>query len=329
MKKGWKIHVTKVFVSHASEDKERFAVGFATKLRTNGIDAWLDKWEIGPGDSLVDKIFEEGIGQADAFIIVLSKASVQKKWVRAELNVGVVNRIQKNTKLIPVVIDHCEIPSSLQNTAYVRVEDHNDYDEVLDRIVMAILGIHDKPPLGKLPTYTQTLVDTVPGLTKVDSIVLKMLGDQAMQKGSTFALNLPDITEDTKTLDLPQAEVADSFEILLSRHYLEAVDHGGGLPYPLHASLTSYGFEQYAKTYISDYAGIVETVARRIVLEGDTDSKTISDNVKQPPMLVEHILKRFKDQRLLSIRQTMGRDNPVRITDVTAELRRRVRRESA
>jgi len=33
----------KVFVSHASEDKKRFVLEFATKLRNNGIDAWLDK----------------------------------------------------------------------------------------------------------------------------------------------------------------------------------------------------------------------------------------------------------------------------------------------
>ena len=34
----------KVFVSHASEDKDRFVNTFATKLRENGVDAWLDKW---------------------------------------------------------------------------------------------------------------------------------------------------------------------------------------------------------------------------------------------------------------------------------------------
>jgi len=50
-----------VFVSHASEDKDRFVTAFATKLRASGINAWLDKWEIQPGDSLVDKVFEKGI----------------------------------------------------------------------------------------------------------------------------------------------------------------------------------------------------------------------------------------------------------------------------
>ena len=44
----------KVFISHASEDKERFVLGFAAKLHIDGVDAWIDRWEIMSGDSLVD-----------------------------------------------------------------------------------------------------------------------------------------------------------------------------------------------------------------------------------------------------------------------------------
>ena len=47
----------KVFISHASEDKDLFVIPFSKKLLENGIDAWVDKWEMLPGDSLVDKIF--------------------------------------------------------------------------------------------------------------------------------------------------------------------------------------------------------------------------------------------------------------------------------
>lgn len=68
----------KVFISHASEDKERFVMKFATKLRSVGIDAWIDKWEMLSGDSLVDKIFEDGIKEADSFIVVLSINSINK-----------------------------------------------------------------------------------------------------------------------------------------------------------------------------------------------------------------------------------------------------------
>jgi hypothetical protein len=41
-----------------------------------GVNAWLDVWEILPGDSLVDKIFNEGLKPADAVIVVLSNASI-------------------------------------------------------------------------------------------------------------------------------------------------------------------------------------------------------------------------------------------------------------
>lgn len=91
----------KVFISHASEDKQRFVVAFAERLRQSGVDAWLDQLEMRPGDSLVDKIFEEGLAQAQAVIVVISAASVKKLWVREELNLAVVKRIGKGLKLIP------------------------------------------------------------------------------------------------------------------------------------------------------------------------------------------------------------------------------------
>ena len=36
----------KVFISHASEDKDRFVLAFAKELRSRGVDAWVDEWEI-------------------------------------------------------------------------------------------------------------------------------------------------------------------------------------------------------------------------------------------------------------------------------------------
>ena len=51
----------KVCISHAGEDRERFAKPFAERLRAKGVDAWASFWEINPGDSLVGKIFDEGL----------------------------------------------------------------------------------------------------------------------------------------------------------------------------------------------------------------------------------------------------------------------------
>jgi hypothetical protein len=59
-------------------------------------------------DKLVEKIFTEGIGACQAFLVVLSATSVQKKWVREELNSGVVEAIERQVKLLPIRIDDCE-----------------------------------------------------------------------------------------------------------------------------------------------------------------------------------------------------------------------------
>jgi len=100
----------KVFISHASEDKDRFVLDFASRLRAHGIDAWLDRWEMLPGDSLVDKLFEEGLHSATAVVVVLSTNSVDKPWVREELNAAFVKHVDSGTKLIPVVLDDCRVP---------------------------------------------------------------------------------------------------------------------------------------------------------------------------------------------------------------------------
>src|SRR5919107_5727202 len=128
----------KVFVSHAHEDKERFVIDFATKLRSEqGLDAFVDIWDIRPGDSLVQKIFDEGIGQAQAVIVVISEYSINKPWVRKELNVSTVRKIEDGIKLIPVVIGDVEkhqMPTSLRDTRWVRVRNLDEYEAELSEI---------------------------------------------------------------------------------------------------------------------------------------------------------------------------------------------------
>ena len=60
----------KTFISYSHSDKD-IAIKLSENLRKNGIEVWIDKWEILPGDSLVQKIFEEGLSGIDAFIVIL------------------------------------------------------------------------------------------------------------------------------------------------------------------------------------------------------------------------------------------------------------------
>jgi len=60
-----------------------------------------------PGDSLIAKVFE-GIPNAQAVIVVVSEFSVNKPWVREELNAAVIRKINGESKLIPVVIGNID-----------------------------------------------------------------------------------------------------------------------------------------------------------------------------------------------------------------------------
>ena len=116
----------------------------------------LIKWEILPGDSLVDKIYEEGLKHAQAVIVVLSRNSINKPWARDELNAAVVKKINGLSKLIPVVIDDCAIPEALSSTVWQRIGSLASYERELERIVSAILDHREKPPIGDLPLYATT-----------------------------------------------------------------------------------------------------------------------------------------------------------------------------
>jgi hypothetical protein len=73
----------KLFLSHASEDKNDFVRPLAEALRTD-FKVWYDEYELVLGDPLLKKI-DEGLRSCDYGIVVLSKAFFAKKWPQSEL----------------------------------------------------------------------------------------------------------------------------------------------------------------------------------------------------------------------------------------------------
>ena len=49
------------------------------------VNPWIDAWEIAAGDSLVERVFEQGLKDCAVFIILLSPASVNSSWVNKSL----------------------------------------------------------------------------------------------------------------------------------------------------------------------------------------------------------------------------------------------------
>jgi hypothetical protein len=293
----------RVFVSHASEDKERFVTSFAEQLRQNGIDAWLDKWEMLPGDSLVDKIIEEGLKEAQAVVVVLSKYSVNKPWVREELNLAFIKRINTGSKLIPVVIDDCEIPEVLKSTLWERVENLDSYQTSLDRIIASIFGVTDKPSLGKPPAYTQRFAESIGGLNKIDSLVLKLACESALANNIDFIDPVSVYLKDSN-LDIPESELLDSMEILERQGDIQISRVlGGGL---CHFRISTYGLEKYANACIPNYQGIVKDVVSVLVNKQLTDNHAVAAELNQPRLLIDHVFDVLESNGYIKQSKSIG-----------------------
>jgi hypothetical protein len=282
----------KVFLSHASEDKERFVLSFAAALRERGVDVWLDKWEILPGDSLVDKLFEEGLKEADAVLIVISPASISKPWVKEELNTAIVNRITKQTKVIPVVLDRCEVPESLKSLVWEPIQDINSYQSELSRIVAAIFNHREKPRLGPPPSYVTERV--IPGLHQTDMLVLRTIYEDAVERNRPY-WDPEQIRSHIPELD--QEIFLDSLEILEQHGYITIKKLLGGLPRGIGViQPTMNGTFVYARAYIPETEQNMRAVALAILNHDKKTETAIAEFTGLKQFLISQYLKLFESR---------------------------------
>ena len=126
-----------VFISHNVNDKP-FARRLANDLKNHGIEVWIDEAEIKLGDSLIDKI-SEAINEVDYVAVLLSKYSVSSEWVKREVNVALTHEISgKNVKILPLLLEKCEIPIFLKDRLYADFTAENKYPKGLDLILERI-----------------------------------------------------------------------------------------------------------------------------------------------------------------------------------------------
>ncbi|MEJ8846112.1 tetratricopeptide repeat protein [Variovorax rhizosphaerae] len=158
----------KVFCSHRNVDKPAVE-DFARRLRERGIDAWLDKWEIRPGDDFVQRI-NEGLTDYDVGLVFFSSEPWPGKWFDAEVSTLTLFQVEEGRRLIPVMVDaQAPLPPLLKRYARRSVDD-------FDQIVDAIRGHDRKPPLGPIAAqpmrsqFTLRLARNTGGGVDIDAV---------------------------------------------------------------------------------------------------------------------------------------------------------------
>ena len=298
-----------VFLSHAGEDNDRFTRRFAERLQEAGCRVWFDEWEMLPGDSLVDKVFEEGLKEADAMVVVLSANSVDKPWVREELNAGFIKRIEGTCKLIPVVLDDVEVPGALRSTVWQRIRDLDSYKDELDRILRAIHDDRNRPDVGEQPGYAQ--VAALPGLYSTDTLVLRVSGDSVLESDGSLVRSL-EILPRLQAEGVTTEAYLDSLQVLEENAYIDVHrTFGTGVEAASSFSVTNRGLDLYARTFIDGYDSLVTRVAVELVNSERRTDRQISSETGVQRVLVEHVFDVLASRGLLKVSKTTGPNSHV------------------
>ncbi|MEI6947342.1 toll/interleukin-1 receptor domain-containing protein [Paraflavisolibacter sp. H34] len=125
-----KLPKSKIFVSHSSVDKP-FVRKLISTLSGSDLNFWIDEKEISGGDDIQYSI-SENLRASNFLIAVISKDSVNSKWVKFELSqfMGIAD----NRNIIPIIIDKGEqfdepIDNIIRRLKYLDFSDESNWDK--------------------------------------------------------------------------------------------------------------------------------------------------------------------------------------------------------
>ena len=141
--------VPKAFLSYAGEDAGQ-AERIARALIAKGIDTWWAGWSLSAGQS-IRQMIDGGLGDCTHFIVLLTPASLDKPWVKTEIDAGFVGKVEERCRFIPlrkgVSVDAL---TPLLRTLLSPSLD-GDFDAAINQLVNDIHGVTKKPAVGTAP----------------------------------------------------------------------------------------------------------------------------------------------------------------------------------
>lgn len=307
----------KVFISYSHTDRE-FAERLANALHEAGEEVWWDKWEITAGDSLIKRIFTEGLAEAKAFVVVLSPQSVNSKWVREELDVATVQRIEGVTRVIPVLKEPTEIPTSLRSLMWVDMQ--NDFDAGVIRILNALHGVTAKPPRPSKSVHAN-LSANVAGFSRAASAVgVFILNSTDTDSGLRAAFSGDELT---KGVELDAQTINDAVDELEEAGLVKTIKTLGTGEFDFYQVEPTYVlFREFAEFLPYDPDDDVRVIAAAVAASGRADGPSLAGTTQLPPGRINQAVAFLGDYGLADIVKWMG-TSPFSFGEVHATRRTR------
>jgi len=145
-----------VFLSHSSADKPAVEE-LARRLAKEGIQAWLDKWNLVPGDPWQPAI-EKALAASETCAVFVGPSGLGP-WQNEEMRAAIDQRVRDSARrfrVIPVLLPGAErgerssLPTFLTATTWAEFRDSLDDANAFHRLVCGIRGVEPGPGPGKV-----------------------------------------------------------------------------------------------------------------------------------------------------------------------------------
>lgn len=155
--------IPKVFVSysHDSQDHKKWVLDLAIRLRSNGVDAIIDQWELKPGDDL-PHFMETHLANSDYVLMICSDRYVSKAnsgtggvgYEKMIVTADLMRNIDSN-KVIPVIRQRGthNVPTFLKTKLFLDFSRDDDFEFSFDELIRTLhhSRLYPKPPVGNNP----------------------------------------------------------------------------------------------------------------------------------------------------------------------------------
>lgn len=148
--------------SHDSQEHKYWVLELGMRLRSNGVDALLDQWDLGPGGDL-PHFMEQSIAKADRTVMICTERYVEKAnrgaggvgYEKMILTADLIRQIDSK-RVIPVIrqTGSHHLPTFMSTKFYIDLSSADQFETGFDQLLRELLGVplFQKPMLGVAPT---------------------------------------------------------------------------------------------------------------------------------------------------------------------------------
>jgi Mrp family chromosome partitioning ATPase/tetratricopeptide (TPR) repeat protein len=146
-----------VYVSYSHHDRGWVSGELSPNLQRAGLRAFVDVENLAPGDRWDDAL-SHALQQSRQFVAVMSPAWTQSKSAQQELRAA-LDLDRTSIKVIPVLLEPCEVPSALRAIKYADLTDPSNRTETMQFLLRSLGGQSKEVPSQRPRERLAALVD--------------------------------------------------------------------------------------------------------------------------------------------------------------------------